>query len=149
MQGYFKISRHYKWALDQVFLHTESYQFDAVIITEDDLNIAVDFFSYFAAMYKVLAADSSLICASAWNDNGKKSLIDTSRPDLVHRSDFFPGLGWMLRRSVWMELREKWPEAFWDDWMRDHNQRKGRACLRPEISRTEMAVEFAKKGVSQ
>lgn len=79
MRGYFKISRHYKWALDQVFLH-QSHSFDAVIITEDDLNIAEDFFDYFEAMSRVLAVDSSLYCVSAWNDNGKRSLIDTSRP---------------------------------------------------------------------
>lgn len=77
--GYYKIARHYKWALDQVFLNTVAYEFDAVVITEDDLNVSPDFFAYFAAMYKVLAADSTLYCVSAWNDNGKKSLIDTSK----------------------------------------------------------------------
>lgn len=77
MRGYFKISRHYKWALDQVFLANS---FDAVIINEDDLNIAVDFFDFFAAMYNVLAADPTLFCVSAWNDNGKSSVIDKSRP---------------------------------------------------------------------
>jgi alpha-1,3-mannosyl-glycoprotein beta-1,2-N-acetylglucosaminyltransferase len=67
---------------------------------------------------------------------------------LVHRSDFFPGLGWMMLRSLWLELREKWPEAFWDDWIRDKNQRKNRSCLRPEISRTAMSAKSAKSGVS-
>lgn len=68
--------------------------------------------------------------------------------DLVHRTDVFPGLGWMISRSIWFELREKWPEAFWDDWIRHSDQRKNRACLRPEISRTQIS-EYGKKGVSQ
>jgi len=50
-----------------------------VIITEDDLNIADDFFDYFEAMQKVLKQDKSLFCVSAWNDNGKASLIDINR----------------------------------------------------------------------
>ena len=76
LRGYFKISRHYKWALEQVFM-TNS--FESVIITEDDLNIADDFFEYFDAMHKILEVDSSLFCVSAWNDNGKRNLIDTSK----------------------------------------------------------------------
>jgi hypothetical protein len=34
---------------------------------------------------------------------------------------------------------------WWDDWLRHPDQRKGRACIRPEISRT---FNFGKKGVS-
>lgn len=76
MRGYFKISRHYKWALDQIFV---KFNFSSVIITEDDLNIAIDFFGYFKSMLSVLEQDKSLYCVSAWNDNGKQSLIDNSR----------------------------------------------------------------------
>ena len=48
---------------------------------------------------------------SAWNDNGKADLIDESRPDLLYRTDFFPGLGWMLSKELWAELSVKWPKA--------------------------------------
>ncbi|VDN44838.1 unnamed protein product [Gongylonema pulchrum] len=54
----------------------------------------------------------------------------------------------MLTSTLWMELKEKWPEAFWDDWMRESGQRKGRACIRPEISRTGISLR-GKKGVSK
>jgi alpha-1,3-mannosyl-glycoprotein beta-1,2-N-acetylglucosaminyltransferase len=66
----------------------------------------------------------------------------------MHRTDFFPGLGWMMLRSLWLEYRQKWPEAFWDDWIREPAQRKERACLRPEVSRTEVSGQDAKAGVS-
>lgn len=52
------------------------------------------------------------------------------------RSEFFPGLGWMLSRKLWLELAPKWPGAYWDDWMREEAQRRGRDSIRPEISRT-------------
>ncbi|XP_063702178.1 alpha-1,3-mannosyl-glycoprotein 2-beta-N-acetylglucosaminyltransferase [Culicoides brevitarsis] len=139
--GYYKISRHYGWALNQVF----SRGFEFVIIVEDDLNVAPDFYEYFYATYPLLRNDSSLWCVSAWNDNGKVGLIDEDRPDILYRTDFFPGLGWMLNHDLWNELSEKWPKAFWDDWIRTPQQRKERACIRPEISRTRT---FGKVGVS-
>uniref|UniRef100_A0A646QI39 Alpha-1,3-mannosyl-glycoprotein 2-beta-N-acetylglucosaminyltransferase n=1 Tax=Hemiscolopendra marginata TaxID=943146 RepID=A0A646QI39_9MYRI len=140
-KGYYKISRHYGWALNQTF-HLLNY--DTVIVVEDDLDIAPDFFEYFMATYPLLKSDPTLWCVSAWNDNGKESLV-ADEPELLYRTDFFPGLGWMLTRNLWQELQNKWPKAYWDDWMRQPEQRKDRACIRPEISRTKT---FGKIGVS-
>lgn len=60
----------------------------------------------------------------------------------MFRSDFFPGLGWMLPRRVWNELWEDWPEAYWDDWLRDPRRRRDRQFIRPEVCRT---YHFGKK----
>ncbi|CAH0551989.1 unnamed protein product [Brassicogethes aeneus] len=141
-KGYFKIARHYGWALNQMFFN---FNFSTVIIVEDDLEIAPDFFEYFMGTYHLLHKDPSLWCISAWNDNGKEGLVDLSRPELLYRTDFFPGLGWMLTKNIWNELYKKWPRAYWDDWIREPLQRKGRSCIRPEISRTRT---FGKAGVS-
>lgn len=146
LKGYYKIARHYKWALDEIFM---KHKFQTVILNEDDLNISPDFFTYFEAMQKVLSRDPSLFCVSAWNDNGKSNLIQTQGINKVHRSDFFPGLGWMMQRSLWLEMRKKWPDGFWDDWIREPENRKNRACIRPEIPRVGMSKNEAKKGVSQ
>jgi alpha-1,3-mannosyl-glycoprotein beta-1,2-N-acetylglucosaminyltransferase len=54
----------------------------------------------------------------------------------------------MLRYDVWTELNAKWPEAFWDDWLRLEAQRRQRACIRPEVPRTAMSA-FGKDGVSK
>ena len=84
--------------------------FSQVVIVEDDLEIAPDFYEYFSATLPVLRADPSLWCVSAWNDNGKAGLINQSSPELLYRTDFFPGLGWMLTRELWQkELMTKWP----------------------------------------
>ncbi|XP_053718484.1 alpha-1,3-mannosyl-glycoprotein 2-beta-N-acetylglucosaminyltransferase b isoform X1 [Synchiropus splendidus] len=141
-QGYYKIARHYRWALNQVF---RTFSQSTVVIVEDDLEVSVDFYEYFRALYPILRADPSLWCVSAWNDNGRDALVDPSKADLLHRTDFFPGLGWMLLKEMWDELEPKWPSAFWDDWMRQPEQRKDRSCIRPEISRT---ITFGRKGVS-
>ena len=31
--------------------------------------------------------------------------------ELLYRTDFFPGLGWMLTRSTFLELQPKWPKT--------------------------------------
>ena len=43
------------------------------------MEVAPDFFSYMDAAAPLLLSDPSLLCVSAWNDNGKKDLIDTTR----------------------------------------------------------------------
>ncbi|KAM9783277.1 alpha-1,3-mannosyl-glycoprotein 2-beta-N-acetylglucosaminyltransferase a [Neosynchiropus ocellatus] len=141
-QGYYKISRHYRWALNQVF---KNFSYTSVVIVEDDLEVAPDFFEYFTAILPLLKSDPSVWCASAWNDNGRDGFVDPGRADLLYRTDFFPGLGWMLLKEVWEELEPKWPASFWDDWMRQPEQRRDRSCIRPEISRT---ITFGRQGVS-
>ncbi|CAO4370265.1 unnamed protein product [Caenorhabditis nigoni] len=144
-KSYFYISRHYKLALTHIFSNNS---YSTVIITEDDLDIAPDFFSYFSSTRYLLEKDPHLYCVSAWNDNGKLEHIDWNANATLYRSDFFGGLGWMMARRQWEELEPKWPDKFWDDWMREPAQRKGRQCIRPEISRTGMMVH-GKKGVSK
>ncbi|CAM9106750.1 unnamed protein product [Heterosigma akashiwo] len=43
------------------------------------------------------------------------------------------------------ELLPKWPKGYWDDWLREPAQRRGRHTLRPEICRT---FHFGIKGTS-
>jgi len=154
--GYYKLSRHYRWALDQIFysvFKNENDPIDAVTIVEDDLEVSPDFFGYILAGYEYLLQEEvhghgdEFMCVSAWNDNGKDANIDIGEAGMMkaHLTDFFPGLGWLLRRNIWSEFRTKWPAAYWDDWVRLPEQRKNRACIRPEISRSHT---FGKKGVS-
>lgn len=131
MIAYYKIASHYKWALSRLF---DEWEFNRVIILEDDMEIAPDFFEYFEATGKLLENDRSLIAVSSWNDNGQKQFVQD--PEALYRSDFFPGLGWMLTRDFWHELSPKWPKAYWDDWLRLNETRKGRQFIRPEVCRT-------------
>ncbi|CAJ0947017.1 unnamed protein product, partial [Mesorhabditis belari] len=144
--NYNKIATHYKWALDKMFFERG---YSHVIITEEDLDIAPDFFLYFAATKRLLKEDETIWCISAWNDNGGAHLIDKQRSGMLWRTDFFPGLGWMLSKELWQELSNGFPEIFWDDWLRRPDIRKGRVCIRPEVSRTAHNMEVAGKGSSK
>ncbi|KAH9654779.1 alpha-1,3-mannosyl-glycoprotein 2-beta-N-acetylglucosaminyltransferase [Citrus sinensis] len=107
LTAYYKIARHYKWALDNLFY---KHNFSRVIILEDDMEIAPDFFDYFEAAADLLDKDKSIMAVSSWNDNGQKQFVHD--PYVLYRSDFFPGLGWMLTRTTWDELSPKWPKAY-------------------------------------
>ncbi|XP_010555166.1 PREDICTED: alpha-1,3-mannosyl-glycoprotein 2-beta-N-acetylglucosaminyltransferase [Tarenaya hassleriana] len=129
--AYYKIARHYKWALDQLF---NKHKFSRVIILEDDMEIAPDFFNYFEAAASLMDKDKTIMAVSSWNDNGQKQFVHD--PYTLYRSDFFPGLGWMLTRATWDELSPKWPKAYWDDWLRLKENHKSRQFIRPEVCRT-------------
>ena len=158
--GYYKLARHYKSGINSIFYNfnevtgndyknskTDFSTPNHVIILEDDLDVSEDFYTFMLAASQVLDVNDNLYCVSAWNDNGKPEFIDTSEfaNYKIHYSDFFPGLGWILKKSIWEEWAPKWPKAYWDDWVRGAEQRKNRSCLRPEVSRTQT---FGKKGVS-
>lgn len=135
--GYYLLADHYKWALDEVFripLSNDVPLPNRVIILEEDLKIAPDFFDYFGGIKNLVDNDINLLGASAWNDNGLNRLIKNEKQ--LYRSDFFPGLGWMMTSKIWQELSVKWPKAYWDDWLREPKQRKDRHIIRPEICRT-------------
>lgn len=106
--GYFKLADHFKWALDKVFLESSTIigastpVVKRVIILEEDLEIAPDFFEFFASTASMLDTDNTLLAVSAWNDNGMVGMVKDSKQ--LYRSDFFPGLGWMMNAEMWGEL---------------------------------------------
>lgn len=129
--GYCNLSVHYHMLLELFFDCLEA---PRLLFLEKDLEIAPDFFSYFAAMAPVLDADQSLMCVSAWNDHGQSGRA--SNTSAAYRTDIFPGLGWMLTRPTGLELAASWPDKYWDEYMRRPLARKGRQCIFPEVSRT-------------
>ena len=32
-------------------------------------------------------------------------------------------ISYLKQRSLWIEFRQKWPEGYWDDWMREPENR--------------------------
>ena len=45
-------------------------------------------------------------------------MVTSSMLCLQFRTSFFPGLGWMMRRELWLALGTQWPQLSWDHWMR-------------------------------
>ena len=139
--AYRALAVHFGWALNRLFdgtTYTETNHTlplpERVIILEEDIEVAPDFFSFMNAMAPLLESDTTLLVVSAYNDNGKRGIV--SNATRAVRSDFFPGLGWMMPRRIWNEIGPKWPDAYWDDWLREPEQRRGRQIIRPEVSRT-------------
>ncbi|XP_077450749.1 protein O-linked-mannose beta-1,2-N-acetylglucosaminyltransferase 1 isoform X2 [Stigmatopora argus] len=132
-----RVSQHYKASLTATFnLHSEA---KFAIVLEEDLDIAIDFFSFLSQTVHLLDEDDSLYCISAWNDLGYEHTAED--PTLLYRVESMPGLGWVLKKSLYKdELEPKWPTPEklwdWDMWMRMPEQRKGRECIIPDVSRS-------------
>jgi alpha-1,3-mannosyl-glycoprotein beta-1,2-N-acetylglucosaminyltransferase len=75
-----------------------------------------DFLNYFDKTSSLLKNDSSIWCISSWNDVGYNHLVDD--PIRMYRTQFFPGLGWMIERKIWDELSPIFPRDLWDEFMR-------------------------------
>lgn len=132
-----RVSQHYKASLTATFnLHPDA---NYAIVLEEDLDVSVDFFSFLSQTIRLLDEDDSLYCISAWNDQGYEHTADD--PSLLYRVENMPGLGWVLKRSLYKdELEPRWPTPEklwdWDMWMRLPEQRRGRECIVPDVSRT-------------
>merc|ERR1719429_29380 len=132
-----RISQHYKSSLSSTFQIFPNAKY--AIVLEEDLDVSPDFFSYFSQLVNVLETDPTLYCVSAWNDQGYEHT--SADPSQVYRVETMPGLGWMLKRSLYTgELEPRWPIPDktwdWDMWMRLPEIRRGRECLIPDVSRT-------------
>ncbi|XP_023194747.1 protein O-linked-mannose beta-1,2-N-acetylglucosaminyltransferase 1 [Xiphophorus maculatus] len=132
-----RVAQHYKASLTATFnLHPDA---GFAVVLEEDLDISVDFFSFLSQTIHLLDQDDSLYCISAWNDQGYEHTAED--PALLYRVESMPGLGWVLKKSIYKdELEPKWPTPEklwdWDMWMRMPEQRKGRECIIPDVSRS-------------
>lgn len=132
-----RISQHYKASLTATFNLFPDAQY--AIVIEEDLDVSPDFFSYFSQTLRLLEEDDSIYCISAWNDQGYEHTSED--PAQLYRVETMPGLGWILKRSLYKEeLEPRWPTPEklwdWDMWMRLPDVRKGRECIVPDVSRT-------------
>ncbi|CAM9255842.1 unnamed protein product, partial [Lampetra fluviatilis] len=141
-----RISQHYKASLTATFnLFPEA---PHVIVLEEDLDVSVDFFSFMSQTLHLLDEDPSIYCISAWNDQGYEHTSQDA--SLLYRVESMPGLGWVLSRSLYLDqLEPAWPTPEklwdWDVWMRMPQQRQGRECIIPDVSRT---FHFGSLGVN-
>lgn len=133
-----RISVHYEFAMTQAFARNHSH----LILVEDDMVFSPDFLRFFLETGWLLDTDPTLFCISSWNDNGFRRFAQNGA--VLRRTEYFPGLGWMIKRELWeSEWREKWPGSLypnravtgWDHWLRLPDQTLGRHCIFPEVPR--------------
>ena len=125
-----RIAKHYKFSLSAVF---DKFPLaPAIIIVEDDLLFSPDFYEYLVATAPVLETDPTTFVVSAWNDNGFKGRV--SNTQTLKRTEFFPGLGWLLPRALYKEeLEHRWPSEHWDHWLRSEEVHGTRDIVYPEV----------------
>eukprot|EP00434_Breviolum_minutum_P018029 symbB.v1.2.015897.t2/scaffold1195.1/size134849/8 len=130
-----KIAAHFRFALSQSF---EVAKHEFTLLIENDLILAPDFLWYFRLAGSLLDRDASLWCISSWNDNGFRDIVSDEKK--LFRTDYFPGLGWMIRNDTWSMLAPEWPNfpsTGWDHWLR-HGvpSLRFRDCVFPEVPRS-------------
>uniref|UniRef100_A0A3P8Z165 Protein O-linked-mannose beta-1,2-N-acetylglucosaminyltransferase n=1 Tax=Esox lucius TaxID=8010 RepID=A0A3P8Z165_ESOLU len=131
-----RVSQHYKASLTATFnLHPDA---NFAIVLEEDLDISIDFFSGLSRLTFTFVFMYSVICFTATIQGYEHTAED---PALLYRVESMPGLGWVLKKSLYKdELEPKWPTPEklwdWDMWMRMPEQRKGRECIIPDVSRS-------------
>uniref|UniRef100_A0A8C0GXJ6 Protein O-linked-mannose beta-1,2-N-acetylglucosaminyltransferase n=1 Tax=Chelonoidis abingdonii TaxID=106734 RepID=A0A8C0GXJ6_CHEAB len=123
-----RVSQHYKASL------TATFNLHPLV-----LSVICLVSSFLSQSIYLLEEDDSLYCISAWNDQGYEHTAED--PSLLYRVETMPGLGWVLSKSLYKdELEPKWPTPEklwdWDMWMRMPEQRKGRECIIPDVSRS-------------
>jgi hypothetical protein len=138
--GASRIAQHYKYSLTSVFdLHKTA---SAVIVLEDDLLFSPDLYEYLQFTAPVLEADPTAFVVSAWSDNGFKDKV--REPYALRRTDYFPGLGWLLTRRLYKdELEPKWPASHWDHWLRAAETSKGRDIIYPQVEHTVLTMPWS------
>ena len=136
VDGAERIARHYKFSLTAAFeMFKTPLEAPAIIIVEDDLLFSPDFYEYLASTAPILEKDPTTFVVSAWNDNGFKGRVGD--PYALKRTEYFPGLGWLLPRALYKnELESRWPNQHWDHWLRSIEVHGTREIVYPEVPRT-------------
>lgn len=131
-----RIAKHYKYSLTAAFdAFKTPEEAPAIIVVEDDLLFSPDFYEYLVSTAPVLEKDPTTFVVSAWNDNGFKGRVGD--PYALKRTEYFPGLGWLLPRVLYkQELESRWPLVHWDHWLRSIEVHGTREIVYPEVPRT-------------
>jgi hypothetical protein len=131
-EGAEHIAYHYKFVFRHAFDNNPDKKH--IIVVEDDFLFAPDFLLYFAQTAPILDNDPTVYAISAYNDNG---FMGKAHDDnLVYRTDFFIGLGWLVSRKHWKgEWESRWPRSHWDHFLRSPGNRRNRQTIYPEVSR--------------
>jgi GNT-I family len=134
-----RIAKHYKFSLSAAF--DQMPLAPAIIIAEDDLLFSPDFYEYLAATAPILETDPTTFVVSAWNDNGFNGRV--SDVHALRRTEFFPGLGWLLPRKLYKnELEQQWPTQHWDHWLRSVEVHGTRDIVYPEVLHFYFCLHF-------
>lgn len=111
----------------------------SVIVLEEELVLSPDFLYFFTQVYDIFMNDPDLVAISAFNPNSYHQ-VDGSA-SYVYRVNDFPGLGFMLKRSVYDtylkgKLNTCCAQRAWYNWLiANDDPSKHFDVLIPDVSR--------------
>ncbi|CAD5116276.1 DgyrCDS5183 [Dimorphilus gyrociliatus] len=105
-----------------------------VIILEEEVIVSPDFLLFHSQLLPILEKDHTLVGTNSWNPNGFKG--HSIANSLVTRSNFFPGYGFLLKRSYYEAFMQKnfeecCSKRSWNTW----DIQAGYEVLVPDVSR--------------
>lgn len=142
MSGYYKIARHYNYSINHVLntlnydaiIITEGNRWTWQRSETRFIVCMVRRFGNLTGLSRLLPRvvspdarrQKSLVCLSLewqrhrskdrswskWDERWTSLMVSSFYVALLHRSDFFPGLGWLLTRTIWNEIKGSWPAAW-------------------------------------
>lgn len=139
---FLRIQNHYVFILKELF---EKRKHSEVILLEDDLALSPSLLNFYEQTFQLLYADRSLLCISAFNDNGYTSLLiinrmaETYDVERLRRSAYFPNLALLFHREgynrVWKNQKLDSTTNGWDHWLRIRIGSLGGECVYPVVPR--------------
>ncbi len=112
----------------------------SAIIIEEDLILSPDFLYFFSNVYDIYIKDPNVIAISSWNYNSFLQIDGSS--NYIYRTNEFPGLGFMLKKSVYEKymagnLKKCCSKRVWDNWdLRDATGSEAQMdVIIPDVSR--------------
>jgi beta-1,2-N-acetylglucosaminyltransferase len=90
-----------------------------VVVLEEEVIVGPDFLYFLGQCLPAVDQDDSLIGVSAWNENGYEG--SSGLRSLVYRTETFPGLGFLLKRSFYdLNMKDNMAKCClkrsWDGW---------------------------------
>ncbi|CAJ1370310.1 unnamed protein product [Effrenium voratum] len=110
----------------------------ALVVLEEGQIFSLDLLWFFVQLLPVMSEDDSILCASAWNENGVSPYV--ADPTVVYRTDGFPPIAWMLTLPKLRKLLAMSKDKSWKDWLPEFMQDSKRQCLFPEVPRVALAT---------
>ncbi|CAK9038270.1 unnamed protein product [Durusdinium trenchii] len=131
---------HLNRSLHLALTHFRGKGLRSLVVLEEGQIFSLDLLWFFVQLLPVIRRDSSILCASAWNENG----LAPYAADLtvLLRSDGFSSTAWLMEMDVLKALLPQWAKerASWRDWLLEQLRKSKKQCLVPEVSRVASAT---------
>lgn len=125
-------------SLDFAQKHFAGKEMTSLVVLEEGQIFSLELLWFFVQLLPVLRQDESIFCASAWNENGLAPYV--ADLTVLHRSENFSSLAWMLELRRVPPLLAAWKQEDWRTWLQQHMVDAKQQCIFPEVSRVALAT---------